>query len=76
MISSADASAAYRTDSPAGPEPGAVDEPEVLDREADRLVPSERFSILAELAKDPMNGLEEIGPGVYRSRKDSTVPER
>ena len=31
----------------------------------------ERFSVLAELARDPANGLEEIRPGLYRSRADS-----
>lgn len=29
------------------------------------------FSLLHEMAKDPSSGLEEIEPGVFRSRKDA-----
>jgi hypothetical protein len=32
--------------------------------------------LLAELAKDPANGLKEIQPGWYVCRKHSTAPDR
>jgi hypothetical protein len=35
---------------------------------AGHAVPAGRFSLLAELAKDPANGLDEIEPGWYICR--------
>lgn len=43
--------------------PRPADWPEVVKRTPDQV----EFDLLAEMAKDPANGLELIAPGVYRA---------
>ena len=74
MGDGADAIAAHGADDL--PAPATTARPEFPDRAAVHAVGRKGISLLAELARDPANGLEEIGPGVYRSRKDSPVPDR
>jgi hypothetical protein len=54
----------------------ATAEPQPDGSSAGHTPPAERFSLLAELAKDPANGLKEIQPGWYVCRKHSTAPDR
>ena len=76
MGSCAEDPVAQTTDDSAGPAHGVIGEPEAVECPAGHAMPGERFSLLAELAKDPANGLEQIRPGVYISLKYSTVPDR
>jgi hypothetical protein len=66
---------AHVAECPAGYAPDIIGEPEAVECGACH-ESHERFSVLAELAKDPANGLEEIRPGLYRARDSFTVPER
>ena len=50
---------------PAGATQSALVVPQREECAAGPTAPEERFSLLAELAKDPANGLEEIRPGLY-----------
>ena len=54
----------------------AIAEPQPDGPAAGHVSPVERFSLLAELAEDPANGLQEIEPGVYVCRKDCAVSYR
>ena len=74
MDDGADAIAAHRADDL--PARAAMARPEPADRPAAHAVGKQWVNLLAELAKDPANGLKEIGPGVFRSEKDSPVPDR
>jgi hypothetical protein len=74
MGDGADAIAAHGADDSAAP--AAMARPEPADRAALRAVSRRGVSLLAELAKDPANGLKEIGPGLYWIRKDSPAPDR
>ena len=73
MVNYAEATAVYGADDPAAPASAATPEP--ADR-ALQAVCRKEVSLLAELARHPASGLTKIGPGMYRSPKESPVPDR
>jgi hypothetical protein len=76
MDSDPDNVSAQTKDHHAGAAQSALGQPQPEEYAAGCGALGEPFSILAELAKDPANGLEEIRPGMYRCRKDSNEPDR